>query len=241
MSGAGSSPWPNRRLGDVLRTVGGGATGNRVVVVDDHALLAESIVLTLRQSDLDARSVASDTSNFAAVVCALKPDLVLLDLFLTATAESSLLALSTFCEAGIAVVIVTATRDRVLQARCLELGAAGVIAKSEPIERLIEAAHKALRHEPIMSAAKIAELQQSLDDARREHARQTPLHSLTPKEQDVLHAMTLGHAAGRIARDHGVSVLTVRSHIRSVLLKLDVHSQLEAVSLAAHEGWFRRG
>ena len=240
MTDAVPSPWPLRRLGDIVDRENTGGTAGRVVVIDDHELLAASIVLTLRQSGVDARAVAFDTPDLAATVCGLKPDVVLLDLFLSETADTSLSAIAVFHAVGIQVVIVTATHDPVVQARSLELGAVGIIEKSEPIERLIEAVHQALRRESIMSTSRIIELRKSLDDSLRKQARRTPLASLTPKEQDVLRAIMLGHAAGRIARDHDVSVLTVRSHIRSVLSKLGVHSQLEAVSLAASEGWFHR-
>ena len=241
MTDTGLSSWPRRRLGE---SAPGNATSDkaarRVLMIDDHALLAESVVMTLRQSGLDARTLAFDTPNLADAVLTLRPDLVLLDLFLTETAETSNAALAAFAEAGILVVVITATHDPLLHARCLELGATGVIEKSEPIERLIEAVHRALRGEVVMSVSKVTELRRLLEEARRARTS-SPFEALTGREKEVLHALLRGEAAGRIARDQRVSVLTVRSHIRSVLSKLDVHSQLEAVSMATREGWFREG
>ena len=235
MTESGELSWPRRRLGEGL---GGGQTAHRVIMIDDHALLGESVVMTLRQSGLDARTLAHDTPNLVEAVLTLRPDLVLLDLFLTVSSDGSMRALELFRDHGIAVVIITATSDPVLHARCLESGAAGVIEKSAPIERLIDAVHRSLRREPVMSAAKVAELQAALRVARREEAQASPLQALTGKERAVLKALTRGHSAGRIARDQGVSILTVRTHIRNLLLKLDVHTQLEAVVMAARERWF---
>lgn len=231
--------WPRRRLGEFT---GGGALGaekaDRVVVIDDHALLAESIAMTLRQSGLDARSVSHDVPDLVGTVLELHPDLVLLDLFLSESPEPSMAAIVSFHRDGIGVLVVTATPNAVLHARCLESGAIGVVEKSAPIERLIEAVHRGLRGQPVMPAAKLIELRKSLDDARRQLARPSPVDALTSKEREVLQAMMRGLSAGRMARDQQVSVVTIRTHIRNVLLKLDVHSQLEAVSMAGREGWF---
>ena len=216
----------------------GKSAAPRVVVIDDHALLAESVVMTLRMSGLDALSVAFDTPQLVQATLAHNPDLVLLDLFLGDHSQSSSAALVAFTEAGVRVLVVTATSDRLLHAQCIEFGAAGIIEKSEPIEALIDGVHRALRSESVMSRTRLAELRAELASSRRATTAVSLLESLTPREREVLRALTLGHPAGWIARDHRTSVVTVRTHIRAVLHKLDVHSQLEAVSMAMRQGWF---
>jgi DNA-binding NarL/FixJ family response regulator len=231
--------WPRRRTGECKSE--GAVSGTelpRVVVIDDHALLAESVALTLRQAGLDARTVPFDAPDLVGKVLESRPDLVLLDLFLTATVDSSNAALVEFVKAGLSVVVVTATHDRLLHARCLELGAVGVVEKSQPIDQLITAVLRGVRHESVMSVSKVIELRQALETERRTAVHSSPIDALTAREKAVLQAMLRGEAAGRIARDQQVSVLTVRAHIRSILSKLGVHSQLEAVSLAAREGWY---
>ena len=76
---------------------------------------------------------------------------------------------------GIPVLVVTATPDAVLHARCLESGAVGVVEKSAPIERLVEAVHRGLRGLPVMPVAQLVELKKSLDEARRYLAGHRPL------------------------------------------------------------------
>ena len=58
------------------------------------------------------------------------------------------------------------------------------------------------------------------------------LVDLTPGEHRVLYQMMHGASAGEIAKQLVVSLATVRSHIRSILRKLGVSSQLAAVALA---------
>jgi DNA-binding CsgD family transcriptional regulator len=59
---------------------------------------------------------------------------------------------------------------------------------------------------------------------------------LTPREQEVLRLMGAGLDTRSVARRLGISVHTCRGHTRSVLAKLDAHSQLEAVAVAARRG-----
>jgi DNA-binding NarL/FixJ family response regulator len=209
-----------------------------VVVVDDHALLAESVVMTLRASGFSACSVAFDCADLVAAVLDRHPSLVLLDLFLGEQPDVSFAALASFAAASVPVLVVTATNSRFLHARCLEAGAVGIVEKSSPIETLIDAVAHTLRSESVMSKSRSIELLSELASVRRTVEPVSLVHTLTPRERDVLQALTLGHPAGRIARDNQTSVVTVRTHIRSVLLKLNVHSQLEAVSIAMRQNWF---
>jgi DNA-binding NarL/FixJ family response regulator len=57
------------------------------------------------------------------------------------------------------------------------------------------------------------------------------LSLLTPREVEVLQAMAYGHTTARIADVLGISTGTVRSHVKSLLGKLGLHSRVEAVSL----------
>jgi two-component system nitrate/nitrite response regulator NarL len=76
--------------------------------------------------------------------------------------------------------------------------------------------------------------------AAPQRQRLAPFEQLTVREHEVLLALTLGHSAEEIAEAHYVSITTVRSHIRSILTKLGVNSQLAAVALAVRAGWTAR-
>jgi len=67
-----------------------------------------------------------------------------------------------------------------------------------------------------------------------------PSAPLTPREREVLHWVAAGLQNKEIARKLGLSLATVRNHVHNVLEKLEVHSKLEAVSLAFRSGWVRR-
>jgi DNA-binding CsgD family transcriptional regulator len=72
------------------------------------------------------------------------------------------------------------------------------------------------------------------DDTAEEQAGP---RSLTPREREILRWMAAGLQNKEIAQRLGLSLATVRNHIHNTLEKLEVHSKLEAVSLAYRNGW----
>lgn len=65
-----------------------------------------------------------------------------------------------------------------------------------------------------------------------------PFEGLSARERDVLRQIVDGQQAAAIAKASYVSLATVRTQIRSILMKLDVTSQVAAVALARQGGWF---
>ena len=63
---------------------------------------------------------------------------------------------------------------------------------------------------------------------------------LTPREREILGWMAAGLQNKEIAQKLGLSLATVRNHVHNTLEKLEVHSKLEAVSLAFRNGWVER-
>ena len=72
---------------------------------------------------------------------------------------------------------------------------------------------------------------------RVDEERLGPFRSLSAREQAVLARLLAGDSAETIAHRSYVSLATVRSQIRAILLKLGVNSQLAAVALAREAGW----
>jgi DNA-binding NarL/FixJ family response regulator len=64
---------------------------------------------------------------------------------------------------------------------------------------------------------------------------------LTSREKEILEWVAAGLPNKEIAAELEISLATVRNHIHSILDKLDVHSKLEAVSLAFRKGWVAQG
>jgi DNA-binding NarL/FixJ family response regulator len=211
----------------------------RVLVVDDHALLAETLAGELRHAGCDVRVVGAP--NHATVLAAaeeLRAEVVLLDLYLGRAVGTSVPLIAPLVGAGAEVVVLTGMTDEMMFATCVEAGASGVLSKSADLDCVLDAVVRAANHERVQPAGERAQLLERLRIARFEQrARLAPFERLTRRERSVLAALMTGRSAAEIAEDSFVSLATVRSQIRSILQKLDVTSQLAAVAAAHHAGW----
>ena len=210
-----------------------------VLVVEDHALLAQSLVIALNAEGCRAR-VASliDRATLLEQVAADRPAVVLLDLNLGALGDGADLV-QPLTQLGARVLVVSGTADRLRLAETVEKGAVGFLSKTVPFEQLLRAVLDVVARRPVLSTAQRYELMADLRSARATRSKElAPFMTLTPKERAVLAALAQGQRAETIAAAAVVSAATVRSQIRSVLAKLGVNSQLEAVALAWAVGWF---
>lgn len=113
----------------------------------------------------------------------------------------------------------------------LEAGAAAVQRSSASLGEVRLMIDRLLADEPLMGDADIARLVQTwhvLEQNRRAAVRS--VRSLSPREVAVLGLMHAGESVQQIAEVLDVSESTVRSHVRSVLQKLEVKTQLAAVA-----------
>lgn len=216
-----------------------GAGRMRVLIVEDHELLAGTMAMALRQQGLEVHSAAGPSA--AAVVDLareLAPVLVLLDLDLGSTMGSGLDLIRPLIGTGARVVMVTGVADRARLGTCIEAGAVGVVSKATEFSVLIDTVRRAIDGAPVMDAEERQTLLEAARQRRRtDHDRLAPFDALSPKEQAVLVHLLAGESAETIAEKSFVSLATVRSHIRAILLKLGVNSQLAAVALARNAGW----
>lgn len=211
----------------------------KVLIIDDHVMLAESLALALRLRGFDEIELVTDLDGEAVMrhVEEFAPDVVLLDLFLGQIGLAVPL-IAPIISLGPIVLVLTASDDPVLLGRCLEAGASGVFSKTEPFGSLVPSIVDAFLGRATIHPARRDELLSELADHRRAAADLASAFArLTDREAEVLAAIVGGSTADEIASDQFVAVSTIRSHIKSVLRKLGVNSQLAAVALARRAGW----
>jgi DNA-binding NarL/FixJ family response regulator len=209
----------------------------RVLIVDDHELLAESLRLALSAEGYDVVVPGPTPAEVYAAAESTPPDVVLLDLDLGDGGDGSVLV-EALALGGARVVVVSGTPDQMRVAACLESGACGYVSKSAPLDALLEAVRAAGEGANVMPEAQRLDMLAALRRARAERKRElAPFHDLTGREQFVLAQVIDGQSAADIATTAYVSEATVRTQIRAVLTKLGVRSQLAAVATARRARW----
>jgi DNA-binding NarL/FixJ family response regulator len=122
--------------------------------------------------------------------------------------------------------------------RCIEMGATAAVSIGESFEELVDvlrATTKGVGQWTPSERDRLVNEWRVVRDDRDALLRR--FQSLSRREAEVLAYLVDGRSADRIARAEVVSEATVRSHIKALLRKLGVNSQLEAVALAARADW----
>ncbi len=176
--------------------------------------------------------VSGSFSNVLAVeeeVKSYKPDAILMDIDMPGM--TGIEAVKKLRSTGNAVPIIMLTvfddNRNVFDAICA--GASGYLLKKHISSRLFDALDEVLAGGAPMSPS-IARMV----IASMQPATPNPYH-LTPREKDVLKSLARGNSYKLIAAEFDISVDTVRTHLKKIYEKLQVHSQTEAVSKAINE------
>lgn len=209
-----------------------------VLVVDDHELLRDLLASALCRRGIAAQRCAATTiEEILAVARRHPPGLVLLDLDLGRDQRGQPVhggdAVGALVAIGWEVLVLSghAGGENQLAAAVAD-GAIGLVGKTVPFETLVDTVLDAVDGRPVMSEAeRVSWLERNRRNRLAGQARRRVLGRLTARELDVLDRLAAGHRAVAIADDLVLSLTTVRSHIRSILIKLEVRSQLEAVAL----------
>ncbi|WP_141796704.1 response regulator transcription factor [Nocardioides sp. SLBN-35] len=213
----------------------------RVVIVEDHALFAQSLDFALTREDHDVRVLTPDDFASPAALLArvreLRPRIVLLDLDLGPLGDGRLL-IAPLARAGVPVLVLTATTDRVRWGECLAAGARRVLSKAGSLDAVLAVITSLARGGPVMDETERAELIALARENGKEHREiRVRFERLTPREAVVLGHLMRGETVHDIAAAFVVSESTVRTQVKRILAKLEVSSQLAAVGLANRVGW----
>jgi two-component system, NarL family, nitrate/nitrite response regulator NarL len=213
--------------------------GPRLLLVDDHQLLVETLQMSLSQAGFAVSAApCGSVDEILAEAAAVRPTVVVLDLDLQGAGYGYDL-IGPLRELGAQILVLTGKVDRIEQARCLEAGALGVASKAHGFGSVLDQIRRAAAGETVTSITERTQLLADLAAHRRAaEKRHAPFEALSARERDVLRQIVEGHRAAAIAKASHVSLATVRTQIRSILMKLDVSSQVAAVALARQGGWF---
>lgn len=217
----------------------GSTTVVRVVLVDDHLLFLDALGRRLRgETTIIEVGRASSSVQARRVLSSSPADVLVLDAELDDGAGIALGGRLLADELVAAMVVVGPAHSVEAAARAVRAGARGFVGKREDsVDDLIAtilAVHAGETRLPTRLLSGIREeLQRSTREDDELHRR---LELLTAREREVLALLASGADRHAISARLFISAHTVRTHLQRILTKLDVHSQLEAVSVALRAG-----
>jgi two-component system, NarL family, nitrate/nitrite response regulator NarL len=200
----------------------------RVLIVDGQSLFAEAIRSALEAAGVIVVGVSGTAEDAVPSVLRKRPDLVLMDVALPD--ESGLFAgrriLQDWPEAKI--LALTALEEPRVAEEALRIGFRGYLTKRTPVAEFVSSVRAVLDGQRIMPHRLGSASRQV---AEHEDAGLLAAH-LTPREREVLALLSRGANGREIAAALAISRNTVRTHVQSILTKLQVHSRLEASTFA---------
>jgi DNA-binding NarL/FixJ family response regulator len=212
-----------------------------VLIADDHRSFGEALAVALsKEEDLEVLDVTVDGATAAEAAESQRPDVALIDLQMPDVdgLETSRRIRSASTET--AVIILTGSEDELAIGRAIQAGAHGYLRKTVAIRELAEAVRRAHKGEPLnpqdeieFALRRLGRLRDRDDDVAKRFDR------LTPRELQILQLLADGRPPDEIAAELGVSRNTLRTHIQNVLMKLGVHSKLDAIVAAIRHGRVR--
>ena len=192
---------------------------SRVAIVDDHVAFAEALSLAIGLTpDLYCVATISASEGFVDRIRAASPGILICDQHLTdGTTGIALLRELHDASISIPTMLLTGFPTPEVVEAALSVGAT-VVAKETPLKEIVIAVRHLRDGMPVAIAV------------------ESNTHGLSPGELRVLQLLGHGQRAADIAEGLNLSVHTVRDHIKAILRKLGVSSQLEAVIQAQRLG-----
>lgn len=197
-----------------------------VLLIDDHALFRAGLSMLFQKMEPDVQVVEANSLE-TALTCtpfgAPPFDLIVLDLAMQGMGGLEGLRPLQSRFPGVPVVVVTGSGDHNAMCEARAKGAKGYLIKTTSAAAMTEALQRVMQGH--------SHFPQDLVAPR------APAY-MTPRQRDVLELLCQGKANKEIAAILGMSDHTVRAHLKSVFLSLEVHTRTEAILAARKLGIF---
>jgi DNA-binding NarL/FixJ family response regulator len=201
-----------------------------ILLYEDNPQLSESIQSMLRLNDqLHLLGAHENPLDVNSHLQKFKPDLLIMDIDMPGMNGIEAVTRVRNVDKNLPILMLTVFDDNqhVFDAICA--GASGYLLKKHISSKLFSAIEEVMNGGAPMSPSVARMVIGSMQTPAADHYR------LTPREKEILTSLSQGNSYKMIASDREISLDTVRTHIKNIYEKLQVHSQTEAVSKAIQE------
>ncbi len=208
----------------------------KILLIDDHALFRDGLLLVLEGLALDIETFEAGSLESATEIMLAHPelDMVLLDLGLPGTSYMDALQSIQRQLPNTLIVILSGTEDYKMVEKTLQCGARGYIPKSSPAKIMLSALQLIISGGTYVPTQI---LQKNIGQADRMNCDKSSECKLTPRQYDVLRQLATGQSNKEIGRQLVLTESTVRAHVAAILKSFDVANRTHAVQHAQKSGW----
>ncbi|MEZ4767397.1 MAG: response regulator transcription factor [Caldilineales bacterium] len=209
----------------------------RVLIVDDHAVVRQGLRSYLElKDDIEVAGEAATGAQALAMLAASRPDVALMDLVMPEMdgVQATRRILAAWPDVKVIVLSSFTDDERIFAA--LEAGATGYLLKDVKPAELADAIRAARRGDPVMHPEVMRKVMRRAVGSPAESGEEQAIASLTERELEVLRLLAQGMSNRELAQTLGISEKTVKTHVSSILSKLDVADRTQAALLAQRHG-----
>lgn len=211
-----------------------------ILLVDENRIFADVLALRLSEEpQVVSVTVAGSVDEAKAVMAETHADVLLVDYRTWGEGTFQLTSEQTRPEGGPAVIVLSGMSDTRTMVAALESGVRGWVTKESTFGTLWAAIREVMEGHMVLSPSVVEPILQRLLEALRQQEaaeRDDFVADLSPREYEVLRCLVAGMDRQQIAARLYLSINTIRTHVRHLLRRADVHSTLALVAAARRLG-----
>ena len=194
----------------------------KVLIVDDHAVVRHGLKIAIQSHGYTVVAEAASINEAQAFMAQTNPDAIIVDINLPDGSGFDLVTWSRRVSPTTSIVVLTLNDGEDYVRAAKSAGANAYIVKNAPLTDVIAALDFAISSPHSFSSKQICSSE--VDSG------------LSSREIDVLQSINLGLSNSAIATNLYISVSTVKTHVSSILRKLDADNRVQALSIARQRG-----
>jgi DNA-binding NarL/FixJ family response regulator len=198
----------------------------RVLIADDHYVVRQGLAALLApRNGMEVVGEAANGREAVELAWTLQPDVILMDMVMPEMNGPEAIALIKQENPKTRILVLTSFGESKQIAAAIQAGALGYLLKDSSPDDLLHAIRSVYRGNLVLPQDLALALMQPRPAA-------AALDQLTERETDVLRLLAQGQSNQEIARNLSISATTVRSHVSTILMKLDVSNRTQAALVA---------